>query len=160
MANTPIIRQVAWWALIPQLLFMWLLVFVFYLLSVEQFILFGALSYLMISFLLRNLIPTNHRKGIKLTKELKFQEAIAEYKKSIQFFTKHSWLDKYRYLVLLNSSKMGFREMGLCNIAFCYGQIGNVNEAEKYYNRVLNEFPKNGIAQTGIRMINSIREND
>lgn len=160
MANIPIIRQVAWLALIPQLLFMWLLVAVFYFLSFEQFILFGAVSYLMVSFLLRNLIPTNHRKGIKLTKELKFQEAITEYEKSIQFFKKHSWLDKYRYLVLLNSSKMNFREMGLCNIAFCYGQIGNINKAEKYYNLVLTEFPENGIAQTGIRMINSIRENN
>lgn len=157
MANIPIIRQIAWIALVPQLLFMGFLMIIYYLFNIKEFIFYGAITYLLISFLLRNLIPRNHRKGIKYIKQLGFEKAINEFEKSIDFFSRNKWIDKYRYLVLLNASKMSFREMGLCNIAFCYGQTGNVQQAEKYYNLILEEFPDNGIALAGIRMITSIK---
>jgi len=47
--------------------------------------------------------------------------------------------------------------MGLCNIAFCYSQINNGQKAKEYYELTLKEFPDNGLAIAGLRMINSIQ---
>ena len=36
--------------------------------------------------------------------------------------------------------------MGLCNIAYCYGQIGDGQKAKEYYEKTLAEFPESGLA--------------
>ncbi len=159
MANQPVIREIAWISMIPQLFFM-LLLFLFYkLIGCENFLLWGAITYLLISFSLRRFIPNYHRKGIKLSAKGNFVEAIQQYENSVEFFTKYSWIDKYRYITLLSSSKMGYREMGLCNIAFCYGQLGDIEQTKKYYQIVVDEFPENGIAPSALRMLNALESN-
>ena len=154
-SKTPIVRQVAWSSLIPQLSFMGVLIFGFYLMKSEDPVIHGTVTYLAISLALRILIPKDHRKGIVLVKQQKFLEASSYFEKSYEFFSKNLWIDKYRFLTLLSSSRISYREMALCNIAFCYSQIGDGKKAIEYYTRTLQEFPDSGLAQSALRMLHS-----
>jgi tetratricopeptide (TPR) repeat protein len=154
-SNPPVIKQVAWISLIPQIAFMLILIAVYNRFGFEDAGLYGALTYLSLSMGLRYFIPKNHREGIKLTKNNQFEKAISEYEKSYDFFTNNEWIDKYRYITLLSSSKMNYREMALCNIAFCYSQIGNGTKAIAFYKKTLEEFPENGLAHSALKMLNS-----
>jgi tetratricopeptide (TPR) repeat protein len=157
-SNVPTVRQVAWISMVPQLLFMGLLVFGYYLLGTQDFILYGALTYLVISLGLRYLIPSDHRQGMTLVKQKYFQQAIPYFQKSYDFFTKYSWIDKYRFITLLSSSKMSYREMALNNIAFCYGQIGDGDKSIEYYNRTLTEYPDNELAKAGLNLLKATKK--
>jgi len=154
-SKTPTVRQVAWISLVPQLTFMGLLICGFFIFKSSEPVLHGTLTYLAISFGLRTFIPKDHRQGLSLVKEQRFSDAIAYFQKSYDFFSKNIWIDKYRFLTLLSSSRISYREMALCNIAFCYSQIGDGKTAIEYYTRTLNEFPDSGLAQTALRMLHS-----
>lgn len=158
MANVPIVRQVAWLSLIPQLIFMGALMYMYHLLKFRAPFFFGALTYLILSFGLRSLLIGDHMKGIILVKQQKFEDAIPLFEKSVEFFSKNAWIDKFRFLTLLSSSKMTYKEMGLCNIAFCYSQTGNGQKAKAYYEQALKEFPENGLAIAGLKMIDSFAQ--
>lgn len=157
-SNVPIVRQMSWLSVGPQITFMGLLMFSYYLAGAEDFILYGALTYLAISFGLRYFIPKNHREGMALVKEKNFEEAIPHFEKSYEFFKKYSWIDKYRFLTLLSSSKMCYKEMALNNIAFCYGQIGNGKKAIEYYHRTLIEYPDNELAKAGLNLLKAVKD--
>ena len=156
----PVIKQIGWLSIIPQLLFMGLLIFFYFLLGIKEYFLFGVFTYIIISFTLRNTITIEHRKGIKNYHKQNYNDAILNFQNSLDFFKKHEWIDKYRYLVLLSSSKYSYREMALCNIAFCYGQIGEGKKAEYYYNVTLQEFPNNNLARSSLNIINSVKQNE
>lgn len=111
------------------------LISIYHLLGFKSAEFYGAFTYLILSTGLRYFIPKNHREGMKFTNTNQFEKAIFEYEKSYKFFTKKKWIDKYRFITLLSSSKMGYREMALCNIAFCYSQIGNGTKAIEYYKK-------------------------
>jgi len=153
--NVPTVRQVAWISLIPQLILMGIIIYIYDLQEFDDPFLFGALTYLILSFGLRNLVARDHRNGMKHVKKQQFESAIPLFEKSVAFFTKNNWIDKFRFLTLLSSSKMTYKEMGLCNIAFCYSQISNGQKAKEYYELALKEFPDNGLAAAGLKMINS-----
>ena len=121
-----------------------------------EFVTYGALTYLIISQSLRRTITREHRKGMDKIKLEDFENAIPHFENSYEFFKRHHWLDKYRYLTLLSSGKMTYKEMALNNIAFCYGQMGNGEVSKEYYERTLNEFPQSGIAKAGLRLLNSM----
>ncbi len=57
----------------------------------------------------------------------------------------------------MTPSAMSYREMALCNIAFCYSQIGKGEQALKYYQQAISEFPDCGLAEAAIRMIESTK---
>ncbi len=157
-SGKPIIRQIAWLSFVPQLLFMALLVAIFCLI-IDPFVMaleVAMLVYLALSILLRTAIPHNHRKGISLSKANNYIQAIDEYEKSYIFFTKYTWIDKYRFITLLSSSKISYTEMALLNIAFCYSQIGDGNKAKEYYEKTLKQFPNSEIAKTSLQMIASV----
>lgn len=97
--------------------------------------------------------------GIKKNNAEKFEEAILDFEKSYTFFKKYGWIDKYRFITLLSSSKMSYREMALANIGFCYSQIGNGIKSKEYYERTLAEFPESGLAKSALKMINSMEQN-
>jgi len=154
-SNVPILRQISWVSIIPQLVIMGIIFIIWKLLKVSDPFLNMLLTYLIISLCLRFLIPRDHRNGMNLIKQEKFSEAIDFFKKSYDFFSRHNWIDKYRFVILLSSSKMCYKEMALANIAFCYGQIGNGLKSKEYYERTLQEYPDNGIAKAGLNLINS-----
>ena len=124
-SGKPMIRQPAWLSLVPQLLFMAVLVALCSL-AIHSFVMaleVAMMIYLAIFILLRTAIPHHHRKGISLLKTNHYLQAIEEFEKSYTFFTRHAWIDRWRYITLLSSSKISYTEMALLNIAFCYSQI-------------------------------------
>jgi len=155
-SKVPTVRQVAWFSLVPQIFFVGLIILIYYKLELKEPILYGALTYLAISLCLRNLLAKSHRQGMKYVKQQQFSQAIPYFEKSVVFFTRNQWIDKFRFITLLSSSKMTYKEMGLCNIAFCYSQIGNGVKAKEYYEITLREFPDNGMAISALKLINSV----
>jgi hypothetical protein len=152
----PVIKQIGWLSLIPQLTLLSLIIIFFYSINSSQPFLYGACIYLVVSFLLRNIIARSHRKGISLTKRKEFEKAIPCFQKSYDFFSRHPWLDTYRYILILSSSRISYREMALVNIAFCYSQINRGPEAKLFYERTLKEFLDSEIAKSSLNMINSV----
>ena len=155
-SNVPTVRQIAWFFLIPQYIFMGIIIFVYHLLEFSEPFLYGVLTYLVLSFGLKNLVAKDHKQGVKLVKQQQFETAIPLFEKSVNFFSKNNWIDKYQFLTLLSSSRMTYKAMALCNIAFCYSQTSNGQKAKEYYELTLKEFPENGLAIAGLKMINSI----
>ena len=154
-SNVKTLRPVAWIALIPQFLFMGLLISGYYLAGAKEFSLYGTFTYLVISYSSRHFILKDHRQGIALNKQEHFLEAIPYFQKSYDFFLKYAWIDQYRYLTLLTPAKFSYKEMALINIAFCYVQVKEDDMAKVYYNRVLAEYPGNEMAKAALDFLNS-----
>ena len=155
----PMIKQIAWLSVIPQLAVFAVIMTTLWLFDVQAPILVGATVYLIISISLRILIPKNHRRGIILFKKKKFAEAVEEFNKSYAFFQRHRWLDDFRYLAMLSSSRMSYREMALLNMAFCYGQLGEGRKSKEFYEQTLEEFPESEVAQASLRMFSAMEKN-
>ncbi len=159
-SNIPIVNQFAWVSFVLQIIVIIIIVSLMNLLKVENTVLWSSITYLLLSFILRTQIPKDQRKGIKLLSQGHFPEAIPYFQKSYDFFKKHNWLDKYRYLTLLSSSKMTYKEIALNNIAFCYGQTGDIEKSKEYYEKTLREFPDNSLAITALRFIQSFEKQE
>ncbi len=155
-SNLPIARQVKWIFLVPQLIILALLMFAYFLADAPEYIAYGALSYLVLSYSLRNFIPLDHRVAMRLVHKRAFQNAIPYFISSYEFFDKHSWIDRYRAFTLLSSSAMCYREMALNNIAFCFSQTGQGAKAIEFYKRTLAEYPGNEMAKAALNLINSV----
>ncbi|WP_407404818.1 hypothetical protein [Chryseobacterium sp.] len=153
--NIPVVKQTKWLAIVPQLIFMAFLILVYYLFSINEPVIWGCLTYLILSFGSRKILAKYHNKGMQLTKAEKFIEAIECYERSAEYFKNYSWIDKYRFITLFSASNMSYREMALNNIAFCYSQIGNGMKSKYYYEKTLLEFPNSILAKTALNMINS-----
>jgi tetratricopeptide (TPR) repeat protein len=154
-SKVPMVRQAAWISIIPQLLVMGLIFLIWYQFTQTQHILGGALTYLALSQVLRRTVAREHRSGMSKVKAMNFEEAIPYFERSYEFFQKYDWVDKYRYVTVLSSAGMAYKEMALNNIAFCYSQIGNGKLAKEYYERTLAEYPDNSIALAALNLINS-----
>ena len=159
-SKVPVVRQVAWLSVLPQFAVMGGLILMWYFIGVERYVFNGALNYLLISIPLRSILTRFHRKGMRKVKRENYADAILDFQKSIEFFTKYSWIDKYRFLFLLSSSRMAYREMAFNNIAFCYGQTGNGEKAIEYYELTLREYPGSGMAKVGLQMLKSVKSSD
>lgn len=155
-SNVPIFSQSSWLSFAFQLIIVALIIYLYDLANFDEPLIFGALTYSILAFVLRRLIAKKHRQGIKLVMKQKFEEALPYFEKSVEYFSKNSWVDKYRSLTLLSSSAACYREMGLCNLAFCYSQMGEGQKAKEYYEQVLKEFPENGLALAGLNMLKSV----
>ena len=155
-SKIPVVRQINWISIIPQLVILGIIFIIWKLINIGDPFLSTLVTYLIISISVRFLIPRDHRNGMLLVKQEKFSEAIVYFEKSYDFFSRHNWIDKYRFVTLLSSSRMCYKEMALANIAFCYGQIGNGLKSKEYYEKTLQEYPDNGIARAGLNLINSV----
>lgn len=160
-SDKPIIRKIAWISFIPQLILIILLDVLFgcFIKPFDCVTMVALLFYMLMFFLLRNLIPRNHRKGMALFKSGNYAQAISQFEKSYIYFMEHAWIDKYRFIVLLSSSRISYTEMALLNIAFCYTQMGDGNKAKEYYEKTLEQFPNSEMAKSALKMINSVANN-
>lgn len=156
--NPPFVRtQARFLFMLPKLLLLVVLFVFFYPLSHDLGVFYGCITYLIILYTLRLLIPRSFRKGIILIKQNRFEDAIGYFKKSRQFFTTYSWVDKYRCVTLLSSSNRCYMEISMCNEAFALSQIKRGAEAILIYHEVLEKFPESNIAATALKMLESVR---
>lgn len=140
-------------SLIIQLVIIGLLFFLFQLFVFPDPFLFAALTYVVLARLLRTLIAKDHRQGIKLVMQKRFNEAIPFFDRSYNYFSRNQWVDKYRFLTLFSATKSSYTQMALDNIAFCYSQLGNGIKAVEYYNKALALNPNDELAQVGLNML-------
>ncbi len=161
MSRAPIIHRYAWPSLIFQAILAGLIVAALLAgtdWSFDIAFLVGIAVYLGYSIGIRRVVAKSHWRGMNAVKSGHFQDAIPFFKDSYDFFSRHVWLDKSRYLLLGSSSAMSYREMALVNIAFCFAQTGHGQRSREYYERALREYPGNVIAQTALRMADSFGE--
>jgi hypothetical protein len=160
-SKVPFVNQeTVWLAIVPRLLFIGILCIVYYQWDKRDFIVFGFFTYLIVWYGLRTMaFPKEVHKSIRLIREEKFGEAIPYIERSIEFYNKHSWIDKYRFLLMVSSSKRGLRESSICNLGFCLLQGGQVKAAKEVYEDVLRQYPENTIARSELRTINAMTTN-
>jgi tetratricopeptide (TPR) repeat protein len=153
-SRLPIVRKIAWVYTIPHLLIMFALMVVgFGIFSPNDFwrgSIYGVAAYLVYSFGSRGVLLKNHRRGIYFAKLNSYHDAIREFQLSYQFLGRHQWVDKYRFIVMLDSSAVSYREMALCNIAYSHVQLQEPVQALQYYRRALEEFPESEMAKDGV----------
>ncbi len=154
-SSVPILRQVSWLSLVPQAALWGGFAAGAHALGADNPVLVGAAFLLLLSFVLRRVIPRHHRAGVALFKRERFEEAIPHFEQSYRFFEKHRWLDRFRAVTMLSSSRISYREMSLLNLAFCLAQSGQKARALVEYQRALSEFPDSKVAQMAIRMIDA-----
>jgi tetratricopeptide (TPR) repeat protein len=152
--KTPIIRRIEWLYTFPHLLLMaglilllWRIQFLY---RFNLAVVYGALAYLTYSFGSKAILLKHHRSGIRLTKGHLFLEAISQFESSYTFLSKYSWIDKFRFIAMLDSSAISYREMALNNIAYSYIQLGDKAKAKEYYHRAVEEFPESEMAKSGL----------
>ncbi|MEB0262521.1 MULTISPECIES: hypothetical protein [unclassified Mucilaginibacter] len=158
MADTPFVRgKVVWLYTIPQFILLFSLFWFFSLFTEDRMdLIYGVLVYWFIIYFLRNLIARQHRQGVALLKKSNFEQAILHFQQSVFYFERYAWVDKYKYITLLSASRMTYREMGLCNIAFSLTQLGRGAEGKDVYIKVLEEYPENGAAIAALKMMQSV----
>jgi hypothetical protein len=88
---------------------------------------------------MRALFTAEHRRGISLFHAKKFSEAAPHFEASYQALVRRPWLDRFRWLLLGSASAMSYREMALCNAAFCHSQSGDGTRA-----RFTSSIPRTG----------------
>ncbi len=157
-SSLPIVRQISWFSVVPQLAVLSAIIAIARTLDTPNPVAVGVACYLALSLTLRTQIPSAHRRGIKLFKQEKFYEAVPQFEISYEFFSRHAWIDRWRAITLLSSSRTSYKEMALLNVAFCLGQCGQSDEAIKIYKRALVEFPGSKLAETSIRMLEGLAQ--
>ena len=157
-SKKPIVKQIAWLSVFPQIALLIGMIFLAQFMGFKNFIFPGLIMYLAISLPLRFGVPHHHRKGIALVKKGAFAEAIPFFEKSYIFFKKYKWIDTYRYITLLSSSRISYTEMALLNIAFCHGQSGDGQMSRHYYEKTLHAFPDSEMANASLRMFDAAKD--
>lgn len=156
-SKVPIVKQVGWLSVLPQLAVLVVLIILAGLFGFNRPVPIGVILYLAIFYLLRFQVPKHHRRGISLFKKKAFSEAIQHFQKSYDFFKRNMWIDNYRYITLLSSSRVSYTEMALLNMAYCYSQIGKGQESLKFYKKSLDEFPDSEMAKAALKMFESAK---
>jgi hypothetical protein len=116
----------------------------------------AAVAWFVPIILLRALFTRAHRRGVRLVKTGEFAAAISAFQTCYEQMSRHLWIDRFRWLLLGTSSRWSFRELALCNCAFCYGQMGDGSKMSAFYSQALSEFPKSVLATTAIRMMKAV----
>ena len=148
----PVIHQIAWVSLILQLLIVAIFIGAATYFNVPKPILAATLAYIVLAALIRLLLTSHHRRGMHYARQNRLELAIVEFQRSYEFFHRHTWLDEMRYIFLLSTSRVSYREMGLLNLAYCDLWADRGEDAVRTYLRTIEEFPQSGLAWTGIKL--------
>jgi len=117
----------------------------------------AALVHLIFYRVMRNVLSRDFRRGFKRLRRGEYAEAAGDFETSIRHFGERPWLDRYRWILLGGASTMSYREMSLCNAAFCHSQTGNGARAIELYEQTVREFPHSRLANTALNLIRSVQ---
>jgi tetratricopeptide (TPR) repeat protein len=152
-SRIPILKQISIVSIAIQVLLFVILGAVFYQIDNRYYFIYAIVVFYILFLLLRFGIPRAHIKGVSLYKKGKYEEAIPYFEKSYEFFDKNKWIDKFRFVTMLSSSNISYREMALLNKAFCLAQTGKKKDAITAYKNVLVLFPDSKMAVSALSML-------
>ncbi|MEY4568543.1 MAG: hypothetical protein RLY14_3513 [Planctomycetota bacterium] len=152
MSRTPVIKPIVWSNAAINLALLALACAIGYLVHPRHGILFAAAAYVLLSVVLRGLLAKHHKLGVSLCRQNRFEEAIIEFDKSLEFFNRNEWIDRFRAVTLL-SAGLPYREMALVSKAFCYAQLGQGTKAQQTYEECLRKFPESQLAASALRFL-------
>jgi hypothetical protein len=121
--------------------------------SIPWPVLWAVVVFLVLANLLRRIVISDFRRGADALNAKKYDEALHWLERSATFFQRYPWLDRYRYLLLLSSSALSYREMALVNRALCIGRTRSSEETDQAFKQVLREFPESALARITRRMM-------
>jgi tetratricopeptide (TPR) repeat protein len=149
----PVVRQIAWGTLIYQIALMVLFIWLYSKTSIKDPALAGGLTFIGLVLVLRFAFSGLHRKGMRHIRKMEYDKAIPYFEGSYEFYTRNSFLDKYRAYLMLSASLMFYKEMALNNIGFCYSQMDKKEEAIFYYRKCVEEYPNCTMAKVALKML-------
>ena len=101
-------KEIVWLSTVPRIVFLAVLCLAFYQLDRKYFFQFAFIVFLIVTFGLRRFaFPAAVRRSVALIRDANFADAIPHIERSIEFYSKHLWIDKYRFVLMVSSSKMG-----------------------------------------------------
>ena len=148
----PVIHQIAWVSLLVQMLLIGIMYGIAVYAGIAKPILAATIAYIIFALIIRLFLTSNHRRGMHYAREGRFEMAVSEFERSHDFFSRNAWLDEMRYIFLLSTSKVCYREMALLNLAYCDLWQDRGEDAVRTYLRTIEEFPDSGLAWTGIKL--------
>lgn len=143
----PVIRNTNYFYFIPQIGILSFIIYALYYFEISHYLILGVSLYFLLSIYLKVLIPKWHRKGLFFLRKGELQGAIFAFQNSYQYFQKYQWIDQYRAFTLFSTSQLSYSEMALMNIIYCYEQLGDKKNAQKYLKILRHQFPNNKFAQ-------------
>jgi len=156
----PVVRQLQWVGLVPQFVAMAVLGAIACVIVPRSDIPFGILIamlvYLVFCRSMRAIFARDHKNGMRAYRAQKFQEAISHFEASYRFFSTHRRLDAWRSLLFGVASPNPYRVIALCNMAYCYSQAGDGQQAIKLYEQALQEKPDCVLAKASLNMLRSV----
>ena len=162
MSRRPIIRQTAWVSIIPQLIVFAVLIALFYLTTndLRLSVLLCCITYLILSRGSKGIVLRHHRKGMLCVRSNDYATAAAHFENSFDLLRKYPAFDKFRYILLLDSSYIPYTEMALINLAYCSIKLEQIDKAKQYYHKALELFPDSEIAKEALSSIENIESSD
>ena len=161
-AKPPMFRPVAWLGVLFQFalvaLFAFIIARLFSVREAAAAFFFAALTHAVLYRVMRAVFTAEHRRGISLIRAKKFSEAAPHFEASYQALVRRPWIDRFRWLLLGSGGAISYREMALCNAAFCYSQSGDGTRATALYEQTLKEFPESSMATAALNMIRSVQQ--
>ena len=161
MPKTPIVRPVSWLNAAINISVLAIFVLVGWAVWRSEIgVVVGAFVYVVLSQTLRRVLCRHQRMAIGHCRRNEFEQAIPEFERSLAFFRKHEWVDRFRAVTLLSAAGMCYREMALVSLGFSYSQIGDGANARRYYEMCMAEFPDNGMAEAALRLMDAAAKSE
>ncbi len=155
----PVIRQLHLPSLLPQAVVITVLTFIIHVSAPHTHwshaVFFAALMYLASCRILRATLTRHQIAGMIACRANRFDDAIRQFQASYEFFSTHRTLDSLRAWIFGVASANPYRIIALCNMAFCYGQMGNGHKAAALYEQALTEAPDCTLAKVSLNMLHS-----
>lgn len=155
----PVVRQLHWISLVPQAVMVATFTFIIHFSAPRSrwmhAVFFAALAYLILCRVLRAVFTRDHIAGMAAYRAQRFDDAIVHFGASYEFFSTHRWLDSCRAWLFGVASANPYRIIALCNMAFCYGQIGQGFRAIELFEKALAQAPDCTLARTSLNMLRS-----
>ncbi|MEG0753026.1 MAG: hypothetical protein RR461_04280 [Angelakisella sp.] len=133
--------------------------FLIYVEPANRALLYGLVTYFVLSTILKLCLLSHQRTGMKLVQMKHFAPAQKEFEQSYQFFVRYPEFDKYRSVFMLDISAVSYTEMSLNNIAFCQCRLGDYNGARSSYEKLAKLSPQGELAKMGFEYLAELERN-
>ena len=153
--KVPLVRSTSWLGVVVGVMPLLALMAVGAPLAPDLFPLLAGAIWLVLILIMRHWLTGAHRRAIRLVKAGNFRAAIPAFQDAYDQMCRRPWADRFRWLLLGTASRWTYREIALCNSAFCHGQIGDGEKMRELYRRALVEFPDSVLASMALRMLNA-----